>query len=119
MGGTLLLPRPLLIRATRRGDGPAEIADAYEVTVEMAAVPLQHNQTGEAGAAPVRVVSSTASCPVTPPADYRGRTSWHGPPSGPRTAARWCHTSSFRSRLCLFLPAEPQLSTAAFRLRIR
>jgi len=36
LGGTLLLPRPLLLRAARRGLGAAEIADEYGVTAEMA-----------------------------------------------------------------------------------
>jgi Zn-dependent peptidase ImmA (M78 family) len=36
LGGTLLLPRPLLLRAARRGLGAAEIADEYGVTTEMA-----------------------------------------------------------------------------------
>ena len=36
LGGTLLLPRPLLLRAARRGLGATEIADEYGVTAEMA-----------------------------------------------------------------------------------
>ena len=35
-GGTLLLPRPLLMQAALRGSTPAEIAEACGVTVEMA-----------------------------------------------------------------------------------
>ncbi|MBI1759230.1 MAG: ImmA/IrrE family metallo-endopeptidase [Actinobacteria bacterium] len=35
-GGTLLLPRPLLLNAARRGLGPEQIAVAYGVTTEMA-----------------------------------------------------------------------------------
>lgn len=35
-GGTLLLPRPLLMQAALRGEGPAEIADIHGVTLEMA-----------------------------------------------------------------------------------
>lgn len=46
LGGTLLLPRLLLMRAANRGDGPAEIAEAYEVTVEMAR--FRYNTTGVA-----------------------------------------------------------------------
>jgi Zn-dependent peptidase ImmA (M78 family) len=46
LGGTLLLPRPLLMRAGRRGAGPAEIADGYGVTVEMAR--FRYNTTGVA-----------------------------------------------------------------------
>jgi Zn-dependent peptidase ImmA (M78 family) len=45
-GGTLLLPRPLLISAARRGSGPNEIADEYMVTVEMAR--WRYNSTGVA-----------------------------------------------------------------------
>ncbi len=36
LGGTLLLPRPLLLRAARRGLSATEIADEYGVTAEMA-----------------------------------------------------------------------------------
>ncbi|WP_285473465.1 ImmA/IrrE family metallo-endopeptidase [Actinoplanes sp. NBRC 101535] len=36
LGGTLLLPRPLLIRAASRKMGIEEIADHYSVTIEMA-----------------------------------------------------------------------------------
>jgi Zn-dependent peptidase ImmA (M78 family) len=36
LGGTLLLPRPLLLRAVRRGMGVDEIARKYAVTPEMA-----------------------------------------------------------------------------------
>lgn len=46
LGGTLLLPRPLLMRGARGGDGAAEIADAYGVTVEMAR--FRYNTTGVA-----------------------------------------------------------------------
>jgi Zn-dependent peptidase ImmA (M78 family) len=45
-GGTLLLPRPLLIAAARRGDGPAEIAPSCGVTLEMAR--YRYNTTGVA-----------------------------------------------------------------------
>jgi Zn-dependent peptidase ImmA (M78 family) len=45
-GGTLLLPRPLLMAAARRGDGPAEIASLCGVTVEMAR--YRYNTTGVA-----------------------------------------------------------------------
>ena len=43
-GGTLLLPRPLLVSAARRGLRPEEIADRYGVTVEMAR--FRYNSTG-------------------------------------------------------------------------
>jgi Zn-dependent peptidase ImmA (M78 family) len=36
LGGALLLPRPLLLRATSRGMSADEIAQTYAVTVEMA-----------------------------------------------------------------------------------
>lgn len=36
LGGTLLLPRPLLLRAVGRGMTPEAIADEYRVSVEMA-----------------------------------------------------------------------------------
>src|SRR6266704_65001 len=36
LGGTLLLPRPLLLRAARRGLGATEVANEYGVTSEMA-----------------------------------------------------------------------------------
>jgi Zn-dependent peptidase ImmA (M78 family) len=45
-GGTLLLPRPLLIRAALRGDTPVEIAEACGVTLEMAR--YRFNSTGVA-----------------------------------------------------------------------
>jgi Zn-dependent peptidase ImmA (M78 family) len=46
LGGTLLLPRPLLLHAVRQGmDAPA-IADAYGVTIEMAR--FRYNTTGVA-----------------------------------------------------------------------
>jgi Zn-dependent peptidase ImmA (M78 family) len=40
LGGTLLLPRPLLLRAVKHGMGIAEIAKKYGVTVEMARFPF-------------------------------------------------------------------------------
>jgi hypothetical protein len=43
-GGTLLLPRPLLVAAARQGLGPEEIAEKYDVTVEMAR--FRYNSTG-------------------------------------------------------------------------
>ena len=43
-GGTLLLPRPLLIAAAKRGLGPQEIAEEYGVTTEMAR--YRYNSTG-------------------------------------------------------------------------
>jgi hypothetical protein len=43
-GGTLLLPRPLLVAAARRNLGPEEIAEKYNVTVEMAR--FRYNSTG-------------------------------------------------------------------------
>ena len=45
-GGTIMLPRPLLLAAVSRGHGPAEIAAANEVTVEMAR--YRYNTTGVA-----------------------------------------------------------------------
>lgn len=45
-GGTLLLPRPLLIAAARRGEGPDEIASSCGVTLEMAR--YRYNTTGVA-----------------------------------------------------------------------
>jgi hypothetical protein len=45
-GGTLLLPRPLLVVAARRGDGPSEIASSYGVTLDMAR--YRYNTTGVA-----------------------------------------------------------------------
>jgi Zn-dependent peptidase ImmA (M78 family) len=44
LGGTLLLPRPLLISAARKGLGPQQIADKYNVTLEMAR--FRYNSTG-------------------------------------------------------------------------
>jgi Zn-dependent peptidase ImmA (M78 family) len=46
LGGTLLLPRPLLMRAVARGMGPGDVAAEYEVTAEMARFRL--NTTGVA-----------------------------------------------------------------------
>ncbi|MEV4539812.1 ImmA/IrrE family metallo-endopeptidase [Asanoa sp. NPDC049518] len=46
LGGTLLLPRPLLIRAAARGMGSEEIAQHYSVTIEMAR--YRYNATGVA-----------------------------------------------------------------------
>jgi Zn-dependent peptidase ImmA (M78 family) len=46
LAGTLLLPRPLLLHAARRGLGVEEIAQRYGVTVEMARFRL--NRTGVA-----------------------------------------------------------------------
>lgn len=45
-GGTLLLPRPLLIAAAYKGWGPDEIAKQYNVTPEMAR--YRYNSTGVA-----------------------------------------------------------------------
>ena len=45
-GGTLLLPRPLLMQAALRGATPAEIAETCAVTVEMAR--YRYNTTGVA-----------------------------------------------------------------------
>ena len=45
-GGTLLLPRPLLLSAARRRMGPTEIAATYGVTEEMAR--YRYNTTGVA-----------------------------------------------------------------------
>lgn len=46
LGGTLLLPRPLLIRAVSRGMTVEQIAKTYGVTVEMAR--FRYNTTGVA-----------------------------------------------------------------------
>ena len=46
LGGTLLLPRPLLMQAALRGETPSEIAEACGVTVEMAR--YRFNTTGVA-----------------------------------------------------------------------
>jgi len=46
LGGTLLLPRPLLLRAARQGLGVDEIAAQYGVTLEMAR--FRFNKTGVA-----------------------------------------------------------------------
>ncbi len=43
-GGTLLLPRPLLVVAARQGLGPQQIAEKYNVTLEMAR--FRYNSTG-------------------------------------------------------------------------
>ncbi|QJY45523.1 ImmA/IrrE family metallo-endopeptidase [Pseudonocardia broussonetiae] len=53
-GGTLLLPRPLLMLAARRGDGPVEIAADCGVTLEMAR--FRYNTTGVARQAERRSV---------------------------------------------------------------
>jgi len=45
-GGTLLLPRPLLLAAAHRGDSTEAIADTHQVTVEMAR--YRYNTTGVA-----------------------------------------------------------------------
>lgn len=47
-GGTLLLPRPLLLSATRRGANVDQIATQYDVTVD-GAVPVQHDRSCQAG----------------------------------------------------------------------
>jgi Zn-dependent peptidase ImmA (M78 family) len=44
LGGTLLLPRPLLLRAAGKGWGADEVADHYGVTTEMAR--YRRNTTG-------------------------------------------------------------------------
>ncbi|MGX1907957.1 hypothetical protein ACWIID_03705 [Streptomyces phaeochromogenes] len=46
LGGTLMLPRPLLLGAVRRGWGPEDIADEYGVTVDTAR--FRFNTTGVA-----------------------------------------------------------------------
>ncbi|WP_428834418.1 ImmA/IrrE family metallo-endopeptidase [Parafrigoribacterium mesophilum] len=45
-GGTLLLPRPLLLTAARRQATVEEISQQYEVTIEMAR--FRYNSTGVA-----------------------------------------------------------------------
>jgi Zn-dependent peptidase ImmA (M78 family) len=52
LGGTLLLPRPLLLRAARRGLGVEEVAEQYGVTLDMARFRL--NRTGVARQAGTR-----------------------------------------------------------------
>lgn len=47
MGGTLLLPRPLLAQAASRGEDPAAIAERCGVTLDMAR--YRFNTTGVAG----------------------------------------------------------------------
>jgi Zn-dependent peptidase ImmA (M78 family) len=59
LGGALLLPRPLLLRATRRGLGVEEIAEQYGVTLDMARFRL--NRTGVARQAGTHDRSSTAT----------------------------------------------------------
>lgn len=61
LGGTLLLPRPLLLRAARRGLGMDEIAEQYEVTLDMAR--FRFNRTGvvRQASAGARGRSSTAT----------------------------------------------------------
>jgi Zn-dependent peptidase ImmA (M78 family) len=49
-GGTLLLPRPLLAYAGRQGLGPQQIAEKYNVTLEMAR--FRYNSTGVKNLAP-------------------------------------------------------------------
>jgi Zn-dependent peptidase ImmA (M78 family) len=46
MGATLMLPRPLLMKAVARGQGPEQIAEENSVTVEMAR--YRYNATGVA-----------------------------------------------------------------------
>lgn len=46
LGGTLMLPRPLLLHAVRQGMDIPAIAKAYNVTVEMAR--FRYNTTGVA-----------------------------------------------------------------------
>jgi Zn-dependent peptidase ImmA (M78 family) len=43
-GGTLLLPRPLLLAAARQSLGPEKIAEKYDVTIEMAR--FRYNSAG-------------------------------------------------------------------------
>lgn len=59
LGGTLLLPRPLLLWAARRGLGVKEIAEQCGVTIEMAR--FRFNRTGVARQAGARGRSSTAT----------------------------------------------------------
>ncbi len=59
LGGTLLLPRPLLLRAARRGLGVDEIAEQYGVTLEMAR--FRFNRTGVARQAGARGHDSIAT----------------------------------------------------------
>lgn len=46
MGGTLMLPRPLLLKSVSQGMSPEKIATAYNVTIEMAR--FRYNTTGVA-----------------------------------------------------------------------
>jgi Zn-dependent peptidase ImmA (M78 family) len=59
LGGTLLLPRPLLLRAARQGHGVEEIAEQYGVTLEMAR--FRFNRTGVARQARARGRSRAAT----------------------------------------------------------
>lgn len=58
LGGCLLLPRPLLVRAAYRGMGPTEIAETYKTSEPMARFRLNASgvlvQVGRAKAARVR-----------------------------------------------------------------
>jgi len=58
LGGCLLLPRPLLVKAAYRGMGPAEIAETYKTSEPMARFRLNASgvlvQVGRAKAARVR-----------------------------------------------------------------
>jgi Zn-dependent peptidase ImmA (M78 family) len=56
LAGALLLPRPLLLSAARRGLGMEEIAERYDVTVDMARFRL--NKTGVAKQ--IRTTQATA-----------------------------------------------------------
>lgn len=53
-GGTLLLPRPLLVSAARNGLGPQQIAEKYNVTLEMAR--FRYNATGVRNQVPQAVI---------------------------------------------------------------
>jgi Zn-dependent peptidase ImmA (M78 family) len=59
LGGTLLLPRPLLLRTARQGLGVDEIAEQYGVTLEMAR--FRFNRTGVARQVDARGRSRTAT----------------------------------------------------------
>lgn len=52
LGGTILLPRPLLLQAAKRGHGPADIAKTVGVTDDMAR--YRYNATGVGRQARVR-----------------------------------------------------------------
>jgi Zn-dependent peptidase ImmA (M78 family) len=53
LGGTLLLPRPLLLRAARNGWDVDEVARRYGVTVEMARFRMNYHRSCATGRGPI------------------------------------------------------------------